>query len=632
MSVIKLYDIASKGEVEMKVAIQKVLLILKKISGIIERRRWILPSVLSVVLFAVAIWGIENFNQFLLYDDEFGYWTASAYLTGTDWKSVTSGIPYYSYGYGFLILTPIRLLISTPSDMYRAAIVVNVLLLVGSYWIARNVANQLFEDAHWALIDVICFVVMLYPSNLVFSHIAWAECTLVFVFWVFVWLSLRVIKKPSLMNHVGMAFVVMGLYVVHQRTMAVAIATVMVMMWCFYLDKSRRKKIIGFVAVMVVLIVVHSAIKNDLIDEFYCNNLKVDANNLEGHTDKLTGIFTGEGFLALVKSMIGKWFYLFVATFLMAWWGAEFLFKKTGAYIKEIYSLKTKNRKKEYAASDMQPIWYIWILLAFGGNFFIAALFMNGGARNDMLVYGRYNEYMIGIYLIIGIMAFLKDEKWVSKLMYYIPITLFCAWICQNITDALSKTEYQAYHSICTSLFMEKGKSPDGSIMAFAIIGLTMSVIFIWLMKADSAKHSNKIRKGMVVAAVSVFWIVTAYQMVFGVMTDKQCLRIVNIQNIVNWIEQVDQNFSRDIYYCSDTESRYWSESFQFFLDDKPLSVIKSSQIDQDEDSFYIVGNEFLQSEDFNDNYYCIKETNQFALIVNKDGELAKEVREVKGE
>lgn len=615
----------------MNAVLQKVISVPDKVGCLMEKRKWVLPSVLSLVLFALAIWGIGDFNQLLLYDDEFGYWMASAYLTGTDWTSVGSGIPYYGYGYGFLILTPIRLIFSSPANMYRAAIVVNGLLLVGSYWIARNVAHQLFEDANQTLIDVVCFVVMLYPSNLVFSHIAWAECTLVFVFWVFVWLGLRVIKKPSVLNHIGIAAVVMYLYAVHQRTLGVAIATVMVMLWCFCVDKSRRKTIIFFAVTMVVLMIVHTLVKNDFITDYYYNNSRVSNNNLDGHTDKLTGLFTGEGFLAMLRSMLGKWFYLFVATFLVAWWGAEVLFKQAHVYIKEVSAAFKKKQKHELTCNNIL-IWYSWILLAFGGSFFITSLFMNGGGRNDMLVYGRYNEHMIGIYFIIGAMAFLKDEKWNSKLMVYIPITLVCAWICQNLTDALGITSYQAYHSICTSLYLKKGESPGGGIMSFAIVGLALSCLFMSMMKAKSSPKVLKARRAFVVLGMSVFFVFTAYQLVFTTVVEKQLLRIVNIQNVVSWIDIVDDDMSQNVYYLSNTESRYWSESFQFLLAEKPLTVIHSDEVDLTEDAFYLVGNGFLDWEGFDDHFYCIKESNQFALVVNKYGQLAENARMIKGE
>ncbi|MDE6024120.1 MAG: hypothetical protein K2G45_01560 [Lachnospiraceae bacterium] len=615
----------------MNIVLQKTFYRSRRVRETLKRGSWILPSIFSVILFSIAIWGIDNFNQLLLYDDEFGYWAASAYLTGTDWKSVTSNIPYYSYGYGFLILTPIRLLMSTPEEMYKAAIVANALLLVGSYWIARNVVHQLFEDAKWSLIDVICFVVMLYPSNIVFSHIAWAECPLVFAFWVFVWLSLRAIKSPSLLNHIGLAVIAMVLYVVHQRTIAVAISTVMIMAWCFCVDKKRRKEIIAFAVAMAVLIVIHVLIKNDLINEFYNNNAKVKVNNFEGHTDKLTELFLGDGIVGLTKSMLGKWFYLFVATFMMAWWGAEFLFKKAGLYLKDFFG-SAKKKKKDVPAPNNELIWYLWLLLAFGGNFFITSLFMNGGTRNDMLVYGRYNEYMIGIYFIIGIMAFLKDKNWGYKIMAYIPITVVCAWICQKITDGLGITAYQAYHSVCTSLHLQKGESPSGGIISFAIAGLFISILLVQIIKFNFTKISPKIKAGLVAVLSSVFFVYTAYSMVFGVMTEKQLLRIINIQNLVGWVELLGDDTGNNVYYCSDTEARYWSESFQFLLADTPLTVIKSNEINLEEDAFYIVGNEFLQRDGFDNQYYCVKESYQFALIVKQDGMLAQEAREIKGE
>ncbi len=618
----------------MNAVLQKIISVPDKVGKLMEQRKWVLPSFLSLVLFALAIWGIGDFNQLLLYDDEFGYWMASAYLTGTDWTSVGSGIPYYSYGYGFLILTPIRLIFSSPAVMYRAAIVANGLLLVGSYWIARNVSRQLFEDANQMLIDVVCFVVMLYPSNLVFSHIAWAECTLVFVFWVFVWLSLKVIKTPSMMNHIGLAAVVMCLYVVHQRTLAVAIATVMVMVWCFCVDKSRRKNIIAFAVAMVVLMVIHKLIKTDLLNEYYFNNLKVDKNELGGQGDKIAAIFTVDGFKIFLESFVGKWFYLFAATLMMAWWSAETLFRNAFVGVKNTYESVKKDKKKKQVREVSVDIcfWYAWLLLAFGGNFMIAAIYMQGGGRNDMLLYGRYTEYMIGVYFVMGVMAFLKDEKWIFKATAYVLMTIVCGWICQNVLNRDNATAYQAYHSISTSLFLQKGVSAQGAVLGFACMSIAISMFVMLLMKAQPWKKTDWVRKCLIVGPIVCMFVTTAYNLVFTTITEKQLLRIVNIQNVVSWIDIVDDDMSQNVYYLSNTESRYWSESFQFLLAEKPLTVIHSDEVDLEEDAFYLVGNGFLDWEGFDDNFYCIKESNQFALVVNKYGELAENARMIKGE
>ena len=38
-----------------------------------------------------------------VYNDEFGYWVSAAHMVGMDWSEVFSIIPYYSYGYGFIL-------------------------------------------------------------------------------------------------------------------------------------------------------------------------------------------------------------------------------------------------------------------------------------------------------------------------------------------------------------------------------------------------------------------------------------------------------------------------------------------------------------------------------------------------
>ena len=662
---VKWISILSKGEEEMNAVVQKFTNICRKPAELTgdksrirgDMREIILRSVLSIALLVMSIWGYDVFNQLLLYDDEFGYWTASAYLTGTDWRSVTSGLLYYSYGYGFLILTPIRLLFSSTIDMYQAGIVANGLLLVGSFLIACYVARQIFQDMNRAVLDIICFVVMLYPSNTLSAHITWAECLLVFVFWVFVWLSMRVVKRPTIANHIGLAVVTMIMYVVHQRTIAVLIATGMILIWCFFADPGRRKAIIVFALVWGVLIVAHCMIKSDLINSYYYNNLRVSANNMDGQIGKLADIFTWEGFCNLLKSIIGKWLYLFVATFMMAWWGAEELFRQAKSYLSQVRELfavkrqprttaKVKNRSMSASAESADlvqltsgmPLWYMWLLLAFAGNFMVAAIYMGGvGTRNDQLLYGRYNEYMIGIYFVIGIVCFLKDQKWLNKMMVYMPITLGCGWLCQSVLNEWNTTEYQAYHSICTSLFLEKGGSAAGNVLPYAVGGFALSILFMLILKGKSEERVEKGRNGerfiwvkpmIIVLAVIVLYMGISYKHVYSTMTDKQSLRIINIRNVVDWIERIDDDASQNVYYCKDTESRYWSESFQFLLKETPLSVISSSEINPEEDAFYIVGLGFLAQDGFEEQYYCIKKSNQFALVVHADQELAATARE----
>ena len=663
--------------------------IIKKPIDFINKRNWIVSALLSIVIFTLAVWGVEDFNQFLLFDDEFGYWTGSAYLTGTDWTSVASGIPYYSYGYGFLILTPIRLLFNSAPMMYHAAIVANSLLLVGSFWIARYVTKQLFPNVNWLFRDMVCFLCQVYPAYLVFSHIAWAECCLVFVFWVFVWLSLRVINKPSVWNHIGIALSTVVLYTVHQRTVAVIIATAMIMVWLFIVERERRKDIIVYGVSLAAFLFVHSLIKADLLNKYYhyntsqnslfaiialgitmaaclvfvdkkrrriilimgsvvvalflvyvffkigvsesyANNSKVSVNDFSGQFGKLKGILTWDGFVSLLKSMLGKWFYFTMSTFMMIWWAADFMLGKLFSYGEEVISKKKKHQlHKMY--SDIS-VWYIWMFLAFLGNFLVAAIYMNGVTRNDNLVYGRYTEYMLGIYIIIGAIAFMQDRKWWSKTIIYVGIACFSGWICQGILDELGLTSYQAYHSVYTSLFLTKGVPPYEDIYRFTAFAVITSLIVIGLLKVKIWTKVAWLPKILLPIPMVILFCYISYSIVFGTVLEKQSLRVINIQNIVNWLENIDNGENHKVYFCVDTESRYWSESFQFLLQETPLTLINSGNINPEEEAFYITGDDFVNSDGYGERYYCIKKSYQFALSVNEGTELATRARQIKGE
>jgi len=590
----------------------------------LENRRWILPAVFSIIIFVMAIWGIGNFNQLLLYDDEFGYWAASAYMTGTDWTSVTSGIPYYSYGYGFLILTPIRLIFSNPETMYQAAIVVNALLLVGSYWIARNITKQLFKEAHWALIDTVCFVVMLYPSNIVFSHIAWAECLLVFMFWVFAWVLLRVVVRPTYINVSGWAVTIMLLYVIHQRTLAIVIASCMLAIYMFIVNKKCRKQMMVFFVLLVFLFLIHNYIKNDLVSLYYHNNTKISINNFEGQFSNILKIFTAQGFGKIFFSAMGKWLYLTLATGFVIWWSLSDLFKN---FISLFYKNK-KEKKKHSVEINEYTIWKATMLFAFIGTFMISAIFLIEINRNDTLIYGRYIEFMIGLFIVIGFFSLLEKGISFKNFMTILVTTLMMTWMCQIVLDEANVTGYQAYHSIFSSLIFEAGKSVEGRVYQFAAWALAAITAWQFFFQYKFEEKEKLVRNVILVLIPCVVWSTVSCSFVMGRMTDKQILRVTNIRTIVNWIDKIDE--SEKIYYLSDTESRYWSESFQFLLGERPLEVIPSSAIEYDEDAYYITGDGFVDSTGFEENYYCIKRTNQFALVVRADGELAQKAVAIK--
>ena len=106
---------------------------------------------LATVVFLLGRWRLAEVGQPILFNDEYGYWANSAYLMGEDWSSVTSRIGYYSYGYS-LLLVPLRYLAQqfwwNWDILYQSAVVLNALMLVGSYLLSMQICRRFFKDIH----------------------------------------------------------------------------------------------------------------------------------------------------------------------------------------------------------------------------------------------------------------------------------------------------------------------------------------------------------------------------------------------------------------------------------------------------------------------------------------------------
>ena len=201
---------------------------------LIAHKEVLFQCVLAIVLISFGTYRISESTMPILLDDEYGYWSNSAFFTGDNWSSVTSKIGYYSYGYS-LLLAPIRLLAKQYdlawSQAYQMAQLVNVFFLVMGFFLAIQLCKRYMKNLDPVVRSMACFAVMVYSSNLFYAHISFTECTLNGVFWIFLYLMMRVIDKPSIANHMGYAVTAFYIYTVHQRALAVLITSAIVVFY-----------------------------------------------------------------------------------------------------------------------------------------------------------------------------------------------------------------------------------------------------------------------------------------------------------------------------------------------------------------------------------------------------------------
>lgn len=153
-------------------------------------------------------------------------------------------------------------------------------------------------NLNWAVRSMACFVVMVYSSNLFYAHITFTECTLNVVFWIFLYLMMRVIDAPKVTNHIGYAVTAFYIYTVHQRSFAILVTSALVVLYLRLVRKNTLKHTVAFGIAFYICSLLHSVIKGTL------QNVCYRGNEFGGLIDSLQYIFTKKSALILVVGLV----------------------------------------------------------------------------------------------------------------------------------------------------------------------------------------------------------------------------------------------------------------------------------------------------------------------------------------
>ena len=267
---------------------------------------------LAVLLVIQSVF-VNRLSTFFVLDDEFGYFSNAAYFAGLDWSSAVNHIAYYSYGYS-LLLTPLFWIFDTSAVIYKAAIVLNVLLIGGCYCIAKLTAKKLAPALSGRLLNVVCFVVCLYPSYIAMSKIAHTETLQYFLFWLITYTVLSVSEKPKVWKTALLALAAVYMYSVHQRSLGTFIAVVIVIIVMFFKRRINWKHLISFAGVIAVCYIAHTLIKGELIENMRGSSAASTTNDFGYMTSRLGYILSLPGIKNLLKRTSGQLYYLTAAS------------------------------------------------------------------------------------------------------------------------------------------------------------------------------------------------------------------------------------------------------------------------------------------------------------------------------
>lgn len=423
-----------------------------------------------IIILVTTLFFVGEKNVPYVLGDEFGYWTSAAYFFGYEWSGIASINGYFSFGYG-LLLAPLFFLKDSVL-MYRAAIVMNALFLTGSFILAYIAGLKLFPKIRSEIIVLLAFAASVYPSYLGYVQTNMSECLLLCLSWIVINLLLSIEKKDTAVKIIVLAITVGYAYMVHMRTLALAAACIVYLIYLFYRKKVTLRKLCLFLILILFMIITTHVVKGIITSDVYLEGSLSGSNDYAGQLGKIRYIFSFHGMIDFINSILGKLFYLGAATYTVFYWGIVRIYKE----IKNIF--------KASVSEDGTNIYiFLAVLLIF--TIGISSVFMVFATRVDVLMYGRYNEHILGLFILAGLyemLYFLKKKTCTIMMMVHIILGLLISWLINknNITDINSFNIMGIFRYMCMGSW-EIIKHDYMYAMILSVASLTICIYIVFI-------------------------------------------------------------------------------------------------------------------------------------------------------
>lgn len=578
---------------------------------------FVLFTIFSTIILCVSLSQIRSFDQIVVLNDEFGYWSIGALLSGKDWSSLTSQAPYYSYGYSFILMF-LFWLVKTPLYMYKAAILLNFLFLVFSFALAYWCGSKVCNTINKKLLLTICFAITLYSSNVAQVHISWTECFLWFLMWVVISSVISILMNPKSYKIIGFSILLVFLYTVHQRTLGIVISGIILILLLGIFKKVSWKHVISFFLMFTILFVIQSILKDFFMANLFQNNELVANNDYSGQVGKFVLLFSWKGIIYFFQSLCGKIYYLGVSSFFVIYWGLFYVIEKCLLYIKNIIKKRQEN-------NDINLI-YIFIACCFFSTLLITVIYTLAPGRVDTLIYGRYNEFCIGILLLMGIYKIFTTINHIWKQLLFFILTFVFAIIVNNALLLLNNNEYAAINSVGVSLFF----SNQLSTLNVVFIALLYSVLLI-LMNFFILDSRLFIKNRIVgcygfILVLVVSWFVAGEYVINSVIIPMQEEQSETILPLANSMKNYGDNY--DLYYIKSDNTRDVNiEYFQYLLPDKSIYSIDYDDINnlvKENNTFLLVQKGYKNTREILESFTIIDQNTRYYLLTKKNNTIEK--------
>ncbi len=522
--------------------------------------------VMCIALISVlCLINIRRLDYIAVLNDEFGYWGNAASIAGYDWHELISETPYYSLGYS-LLLVPIIKILPTPELWYKAAIILNMILLIASYFLCFSFGEKLFPKIHKITLCFLSLITIIYPSNIIYGQVAWSETLLYFLMWLATYLLVKLNERFTFKVLIANVLVLIYMYFVHARS--VGIIAVGVLCLFFIVLKHRKSPwiFVGIIAFIFSGYLFNSVIKQIQISGFWQNSQISNMNNvsinLETVSVYLDRIFNN--LKLFIESMGGKLFYLLIGTVFTLPVGLIQFIKETWNNIKS---------KHFFQDNYIIKFWCVFSLIAM---FILCSMqTMAWQDRKDLIVYSRYMENALGPFLFLCFTYTILKCKEVKYGVIISAIAFACG--ARKILFRL-KNSLGFFNSICSPIIGAFWDNlNDDVVKTICWISVIMALTFIILFASSFIK---KYRVKIIVVYILLFNVIIGCLGSRYMNDARQSFDSSTVPIMLSIRSSYTEN---DIYYVKNPDTDPYSVNpkyLQFTIPSQSIHLIEFSDIE----------------------------------------------------
>ncbi|MCL2661785.1 MAG: hypothetical protein FWE83_00440 [Oscillospiraceae bacterium] len=431
---------------------------------------------IALFVFIICAWHIPQRESIYLTTDEFSQYSIAAFFAGFDWSNVTSYIFYYQFGYPLIFILPLFWIFGDDMLMvYRASLVINALLASSMVPLVYYLLKHWGLKSFWENKVSILIAVMLTLQGCVvaYSNLGISEILLMVLGLLSTALFVKILKTGATHKIVMLlAFILAYGYAAHMRFLGVLMSGVLVLLLIVFFNKTSKKYLLSFFAVLLVSIVLSELIKqyNQASIWLYTDTGLFgsdDVNDIAATSGRLAELFTRRGFGGFIRVLFGQMWYMGFASFLLVYVGVLVILREN------ILSIRRLIKEKSCTGYDFTAL---FVFLGFIATLTISALFfMHSGTgvmtRADTIMYGRYNSIMlipISLYAISSII-YSKLKPYVIGIFSVIIFSCLAVFLNSYIERFLSQSWFMHFNVINFIVF--------GSVYVSSFFAINVSLL-----------------------------------------------------------------------------------------------------------------------------------------------------------